>query len=92
MLIQGMVRDASQRGFKAIEAFGVTNPGGTFHRTEPCLLPACFLEAVGFGIVRPHSSTPRLRLDIKTTLAWRTDVDAAIERLFGARPAPIPAR
>ena len=92
MLIQGMARDAARRGFKAIEAFGVTNPGGTFHRGEPCLLPAYFLEAVGFTTVRPHSSTPRLRLDIKTTLAWKTEVESAIDRLFGVRHAPAPAR
>lgn len=87
MLIQGMARDAVQRGFKAIEAFGITNPGGTMHRSEPCLLPANFLEAVGFTVVRPHSSTPRLRLDIKTTLAWRADVELAIDRLFARRHA-----
>jgi hypothetical protein len=91
MLIQGMARDIAQRGFKAIEAFGVTNPGGAFHRSEPCLLPANFLEAVGFTTVRPHSSTPRLRLDIKTTLTWRVEVESAIDRLFGARHSPAPA-
>lgn len=91
LLIQGMARDVAQRGFKAIEAFGVTNPGGTFHRSEPCLLPANFLEAVGFCTVRAHSSTPRLRLEIKTTLTWRADVESAIDRLFGTRHAPAPA-
>ena len=93
MLVQGMARDAVHRGFKAIEAFGVTNPDGAFHRTEPCLLPAHFLEAVGFKIVRPHSSTPRLRLEIKTMLAWKADVEVAIDKLLGAmQPSPLPAR
>ena len=93
MLIQGMARDAVHRGFKAVEAFGVTNPGGTFHRGEPCLLPAYFLEAVGFKVVRPHSSTPRLRLEVKTLLAWKAEVETAIDRLLGAmHPAPSPAR
>jgi len=91
MLIQGMARDIAQRGFKAIEAFGITNPGSALHRSEPCLLPANFLEAVGFVVVRPHDSTPRLRLDIRTTLAWRADMESAIDRLFAPRRAPVPA-
>jgi len=91
MLIQGMARDIAQRGFRAIEAFGVTNPGGALHGQAQCLLPSHFLEAVGFVVVRPHSSTPRLRLDIKTTLAWRADVETAIDRLFAPRRAPAPA-
>ena len=93
LLVQGMARDAVHRGFKAVEAFGVTNPGGTFHRSEPCLLPAGFLEAVGFKVVRAHSSTPRLRMEIKTMLAWKAEVETAIDKLMGAmQPARTPAR
>jgi len=66
-------------------------------REEPhgdlgCLLPADYLLAVGFKTVRPHHRTPRLRLDVKTTISWKEDVEYAIERLLGSMQAPVLAR
>jgi hypothetical protein len=92
MLVQGVARDIARRGLKAIEAFGATNPGAVLHRDHPCLLPADFLNAVGFKTVRAHPSTPRLRLDIRATLTWREDVEFAIDRLFGSVQLPSLAR
>jgi hypothetical protein len=92
MLIQGVARDIARRGLKAIEAFGATNPGGMLHRDHPCLLPAEFLHAVGFKTVRPHPTTPRMRLDIRATLTWREDVEVAIDRLFSTIGVPSLAR
>jgi hypothetical protein len=47
---------------------------------------------VGFKTQRAHSTTPRMRMDLRTTVTWRTEVEAALERLVGAvrpvRPAP----
>ncbi len=57
-----------------------------------CLLPAEYLLAVGFKTVRPHPKTPRLRLDIKTTVTWREDVEYALERLLGSMQVPTLAR
>jgi GNAT superfamily N-acetyltransferase len=57
-----------------------------------CLLPSEYLLAVGFKTVRPHPRTPRLRLDIKTTISWKEDVEYAIERLLGSMQAPAMAR
>ncbi|HJQ44146.1 MAG TPA: GNAT family N-acetyltransferase [Jatrophihabitantaceae bacterium] len=89
MLVQAVAREAARRGIKAIEAFGregVPDPSDT------CLLPADYLRAVGFKTVRPHPSTPRLRLDMKTTLSWREDVEYAIDRLLGSMSPALSPR
>ena len=48
------------------------------------MLPADYLLAVGFKTVRPHPRWPRLRLELKTTVTWREDVEVALERLLGS--------
>jgi GNAT superfamily N-acetyltransferase len=90
MLVQGMARDISRRGVRAVEAFGrgrMPHP----HAAHGCLPPADFLLAVGFKTVRPHPATPRLRLDIRSLVSWREDVEGAIERLFGSLTGSVPA-
>ena len=93
MLVQGVAKDLTRRGVRAIEAYGLATgqspeesryvaPGG-------CVLPAEFLLAVGFKTVRPHHRHPRLRLDLRTALSWREDVEQAIERLLGSVRAPV---
>jgi GNAT superfamily N-acetyltransferase len=89
MLIQGMARDLIQRGgISAVEAFGDTRgPGRPGART--CLMPVDFLTSVGFKTQRAHATTPRMRMDLKTALTWREELEGALERLLGAvRPAP----
>jgi hypothetical protein len=79
MLVQGVAKDLTRRGVKAIEAFGDQQ------RDSPsCVVPAEFLLAVGFKTVRPHGQYPRLRLELKTALSWREDVEVALERLLGS--------
>lgn len=90
MLIQGVARDVTRRGIKAIEAFGRTPAIGV--GTHSCLLPADFLLAVGFKTVRPHRHTPRLRLEVKSLVSWREDVESALERLLGSISAPALGR
>jgi GNAT superfamily N-acetyltransferase len=99
MLVQAVAREAARRGIKAIEAFGAetsdprrTPPpvGSTTGRS--CQLPADYLRAVGFKTVRPHPHTPRLRLDLKSTVSWREDVEYALERLLGSMQAPALSR
>src|ERR1039457_6260090 len=88
MLVQSMAKDLTRREVKAIEAFGV-------HDWEPnaCMLPADYLLAVGFKTVRPHHRYPRLRLELKTALSWREEVEVALERLLGSMaPARAPER
>jgi Acetyltransferase (GNAT) family len=79
MLVQGVAKDLTRRGVKAIEAFGDLRGEGI-----SCMLPADYLLAVGFKTVRPHHHFPRLRLELKTTVSWREDVEVALERLLGS--------
>jgi hypothetical protein len=79
MLIQGVVKDLTRRGVKALEAFGDVR-----WQQPACVLPADYLLAVGFKTVRPHARYPRLRLEIKSTVSWREDVESALERLLGS--------
>ncbi len=47
-------------------------------------LPAEHLLAVGFKTIRPHHRYPRLRLELKSMVSWREDVEVALERLLGS--------
>jgi hypothetical protein len=47
-------------------------------------VPADYLLSVGFKTIRPHHRFPRLRLDLRTALSWREDVEVALERLLGS--------
>ncbi len=77
MLVQGVAKDLIRRGVKAVEAFGDEN-----WEAPACVLPADYLRSVGFKTVRPHHRFPRLRLELKTAVSWREDVEVALERLL----------
>jgi GNAT superfamily N-acetyltransferase len=79
MLVQGVAKDLTRRGIRAVEAFGDLRWEG-----PSCVIPADHLLAVGFKTVRPHARFPRLRLELKTALSWREDVEVALERLLGS--------
>jgi len=83
ILVQGVAKDLTKRGIKAVEAFGDLAWAG-----PSCVLPAEYLLAVGFKTVRPHPRYPRLRLELKGIVSWREDVEYALERLFGSVTAP----
>jgi GNAT superfamily N-acetyltransferase len=78
MLAQAVAAELVPRGVKAIEAFGSTGDG-----SKGCLLPADYLRSVGFKTVRPHPKYPRLRMELKSTVSWRYDVEYALEKIFG---------
>lgn len=84
MLVQGVAKDLQRRGIKAIEAFGDQQ-----HEGPACVLPADYLTAVGFKTIRPHHRFPRLRLELKNAVAWREDVEAALEKLLGSISEPV---
>jgi hypothetical protein len=91
MLIQAAAKDLTRRGVRAIEAFGLTSTAGVAVPGEPgrsCVVPADLLLAVGFKTVRPHHRYPRLRLELKTALSWREDVEQALERILGTVRTP----
>lgn len=99
MLVQTVAKDLTRRGVRALEAFGRTgmepdapdeHEGSRARRSPSCVVPADFLLAVGFKTVRPHHRFPRLRLDLRTAVSWRADVEVALERLLGSMsPEPV---
>jgi GNAT superfamily N-acetyltransferase len=102
MLVQGMARDLMERGgIRAVEAFGDTrgdpgwdtlNPPRDHPRGSRCVASVDFLSSVGFKTHRQHARTPRMRMDLRSALTWRDEVEAALEKLIGVvRPAPKPA-
>ncbi len=101
MLVQGMARDLMERGgIKAVEAFGDTRgdpgwktkrPPRDHARGSRCVASVEFLSSVGFKTHRPHARNPRMRMDLRSALTWRDEVEAALEKLIGVvRPAPKP--
>ena len=68
---------------KAIEAFGDTRG-----RTGRCVVPADFLLSVGFSTHRSHPVNPRMRMDLRTTLSLREELERGLERLL----APVKHR
>jgi hypothetical protein len=86
ILLQSVAKDLTRRGVKAIEAFGDLN-----HNPDApaCILPADHLKAVGFKTVRPHHRFPRLRLELKSAVSWREDVEVALEKLLGSMSDPL---
>ena len=93
LLMQEMVKDLLTRGgIRAVEAFGATRvrpPRRSGH--HDCALPVEFLQRVGFKTQRPHPRNPRMRLELKSVVTWREEVEAALERLLGVvRPARAP--
>jgi GNAT superfamily N-acetyltransferase len=79
VIVQTVAKDLLRRGFKAIEAFGDAR------WTEPaCVIPADHLLSVGFKTVRPHHLYPRMRLELRSTVSWREDVERALDQLLGA--------
>jgi hypothetical protein len=62
--------------------------GDSGEPTASCLIPADLLLAVGFKTVRQHYRFPRMRLELKTALSWREDVELALERILGTVRSP----
>ncbi|RNL75403.1 GNAT family N-acetyltransferase [Nocardioides marmorisolisilvae] len=90
VLIQSMAKDLIKHGgIGAVETFGA-------HRPHPgsCVLPVDFLLAIGFRTHRAHARFPRMRMDLRTTITWREEFEAAAEKILGVvkRPSrnPVP--
>ena len=86
-LVQSAAGLLVRRDIRALEAVGT-------EQRASCMPPTSWLQAVGFSIVRPHPVTPRLRMDLQSTIRWRADLGAAWHRLTGlvTQPAaPEPA-
>ncbi|RZS37605.1 acetyltransferase (GNAT) family protein [Herbihabitans rhizosphaerae] len=83
MLVQAVAKDLTRRGVKAIEAFGDAQALDIPEQDRTCVVPADFLLSVGFKTVRPHPRWPRMRLELRSALTWKEDVEAALEQLLG---------
>lgn len=90
VLVQALVKDLTRRGVRAVEAFGAVTPS---QHGQPggCVVPVEFLLSVGFKTVRPHARWPRLRLELRSAITWKEDVEAALERLLGSVTIPAPS-
>jgi len=91
VLLQTMARDLTKRKVRAVEAFADRAPVG-----RACHVPAEFLEASGFQVVRDHPRYPLMRMDLRTALTWKDAREAALEVLrvpAQAQPAlrPVPS-
>src|SRR5262245_21458400 len=91
VLLQSMARDLTKRKVRAAEAFADRAWDG-----RRCHVPAGFLEASGFQVVRDHPRFPLMRMDLRTALSWKGVGEAALGRLrvpVPAKPAlrPVPA-
>jgi GNAT superfamily N-acetyltransferase len=92
VLVQATVKDLLRRRVRAVETFAARRPQTCRQQPEsPCLLPAAFLRSVGFRTVRQHPSTPRLRMDLRSVVTWRAEVESAVDRLLGSLRTVSPA-
>ncbi|HYU58218.1 MAG TPA: GNAT family N-acetyltransferase [Actinomycetota bacterium] len=81
-LVQAVARDLVDRRYRALEALGDRDWVGGF------ILPAPFLGANGFGVVRDDPRFPLMRLDLRATLDPRRERAAAAIPLAAPAPAP----
>lgn len=79
VLVQTVAKDLLGRGFKAVEAFAEVR-----WDQPACVLPAQHLLSVGFKTVRPHPRHPRLRLELRTVVSWKEDMERALGQFLGA--------
>ena len=86
MLVQGMARDLIERGgIRAVEAFGDTRG----RRHGRCVVPVDFLGSVGFKTQRAHRHDPRMRMELRSALTWKDEVEARWSACWG-RCDPLP--
>jgi GNAT superfamily N-acetyltransferase len=83
-LVQSAAGLLVRRDIRALEAVG------TYHDGPSCMVPAGWLESVGFALIRPHPVAPRFRMNLQTTVRWRPDLGAAWHRLTGLVAQPTP--
>lgn len=92
MLVQAVVKDVLSRGgIRALEVFGDRRPGA-LGGLPGCVVPADFWLRVGFKTHRQHPRYPRLRMEMRSVLTWREELEQALEKLLDVvRPRPVPA-
>jgi GNAT superfamily N-acetyltransferase len=93
VLMQTVVKYLVKRGgIRALEAFGDSRASADVSHVGGCVLPTDYLLSVGFKTHRPHPRYPRMRLELRSAVTWRDEVEIALEKLLGAvRPSRQPA-
>jgi len=90
VMVQSMAKELIRHGgIRAVEAFADARG-----RAGSCTVPADFLLAVGFATHRAHPVTPRMRMELRSTVRWRDEFETALEKLVPRRrprPAVRPA-
>lgn len=86
LLVRAAAKDLVERDVVALEAFGDSR-----RHAHGCVVPTGFLTALGFRTQRAHPTYPRMRMELRSTLRWKDEVEQAIGALLGAvRPAKVP--
>jgi len=99
VLMQTVVKDLVKRGgIRALEAIGDSRAPRRRGHDDPlsayggCVLPTDYLLRVGFKTQRAHPRYPRMRLELRSAVTWRDEVESALEKLLGVvRPVRHPA-
>lgn len=89
LLVHAAVREAVDRGSKAVEAYGDRR-----YREQDCVLPSQWLLHLGFTVAREHPRYPLLRLDVRRTMRWAESLEHALDEVLERLPrrAPAPQR
>jgi len=98
VLMQTVVKDLVKRGgIRALEAIGDSRASRPNGSDDPlrgyggCVLPTDYLLRVGFKTQRAHPRHPRMRLELRSAVTWRDEVESALEKLLGVvRPVRHP--
>jgi GNAT superfamily N-acetyltransferase len=83
-VVRSVARDLADRGYRAVEALGDRSWNGSW------VLPAAFLEANGFSVVREDPRFPLMRLDLRAALEPREAVVGAAAEVEAPEPAVLP--
>jgi GNAT superfamily N-acetyltransferase len=89
-LVHAVLKETKARGRRAIEAYGDRE-----WQHEVCIMPAAFLEALGFKVKREHPRFPLFRLDLNSLAKLSRNVEAAVEAFLESvftQPSGVPER
>jgi GNAT superfamily N-acetyltransferase len=92
-LVHAVLKEAKARGKRAVECYGDRS-----WQHEACIVPAGFLEAIGFRVKREHPRFPLYRIDLGSLATASKNVEAVVEAflesVFSTEPAvgKAPAR
>lgn len=85
-IVQAILAEAKRRSKRAVEAFGDRS-----WDHPACILPASFLEIVGFRVKREHPRFPLMRIDVRSLAKLSENVEAAVAELLDSLKARQPA-